>query len=69
MSASRAALRGNKPLRNLVILAGATAIAVVAASVAVINDQSSVRTNFVPHPLFEGLATKLDRVDRIVSGG
>lgn len=66
MSASRAALRGNKPLRNLVILAGATAIAVVAASVAVINDQSSVRTNFVPHPLFEGLATKLDRVDRIV---
>lgn len=66
MSASRATFRGNKPLRNLVLLAGATAIAVVGASVAVINDQSSVRTNFEPHLLFDGLATKLDRVDRIV---
>lgn len=56
----------NKPQRNLVVLAAATVIAVIAAAVAVVNDESSVRATFVPHPLFDGLDEKLDQVDRIV---
>ncbi len=60
------ALWNNKPQRNLVVLAVATAIAVIAATIAVVNDESSVRANFTPHPLFENLENRLDRVDRIV---
>ena len=59
-------LWNNKPQRNLVLLAAATVIAIVAATIAVVSDESSVRATFVPHPLFEGLDEKLDRVDRIV---
>ncbi|MFN4354040.1 DUF4340 domain-containing protein [Parvibaculum sp.] len=66
MNASIASFMENKPLRNLALLAAVTAIALAAAIVAVVNDQSSVRANFVPHPLFDGLATRLDQVDRIV---
>ena len=66
MPASLKSIQDNKPLRNLVLLALATAIAVIAAGIAVVNDQSSVRTSFVPHLLFEELGTQLDRVDRIV---
>lgn len=66
MAASTASFMDNKPLRNLVLLAAATALVLLAAIVAVVNDESSVRANFVPHSLFDGLATRLDRVDRIV---
>lgn len=66
MNASVASLMENRPLRNLAVLAAVTLVAIVAAIIAVVSDQSSVRTSFVPHPLFEGLATRLDRVDRIV---
>ncbi|ABS63020.1 hypothetical protein Plav_1400 [Parvibaculum lavamentivorans DS-1] len=66
MAASLQTLRENKPLRNLALLAAITIIVVIAAIVAVATDRSSVRTSFVPHPLFEGLDSKLDRVDRIV---
>ncbi|MBX3508372.1 MAG: DUF4340 domain-containing protein [Parvibaculum sp.] len=66
MNASISGVMENRPLRNLVVLAAVTLVALVAAIVAVVSDQSSVRTSFVPHPLFEGLATQLDRVDRIV---
>ena len=59
-------LWNNKPQRNLALLAAATFIAVIAATIAVVNDRSSVRTSFVPYPLFEGLDAKLDQVDRIV---
>ena len=57
---------GNRPLRNLLALAAVTAVMLIAAIAAVLSDQSSVRTNFVPHPLFEGLSARLDQVDRIV---
>ncbi|MCF8469375.1 MAG: DUF4340 domain-containing protein [Parvibaculum sp.] len=63
---SFASLRENKPLRNLTLLAVAALVAVIAASIAVITDKSSVRAAFAPHPLFAGLDTKLDKVDRIV---
>ena len=66
MNATISSVMENRPLRNLVVLAAVTLVALVAAIVAVVSDQSSVRTSFVPHPLFEGLATQLDRVDRIV---
>ncbi len=66
MAKSFASLRENRPLRNLSLLALAALVAVIAASVAVITDESSVRATFVPHPLFAGLDTKLDKVDRIV---
>lgn len=56
----------NRPLRNLVLLALATVIAVVAAAIAVVTDRSSVEASFTPHPLFDGLDTRLDQVDRIV---
>lgn len=59
-------LWNNKPQRNLVLLAAATVIAVIAATIAVVSDESSVRASFTPHPLFEGLDEKLDQVDRIV---
>ncbi|HUD50119.1 hypothetical protein [Parvibaculum sp.] len=60
-----AALRANKPLRNLAILAFATAIAVVAATVAVVTMERGVSVKFTPEPLFPGLETKLDQVGRI----
>lgn len=66
MAMSFQSLRENRPLRNLSLLAVATLVAVIAAGVAVVTDRSSVRASFVPHPLFEGLDEKLDRVDRIV---
>lgn len=66
MVSSARALWENKPLRNLSLLAAATIVAVIAASIAVVTDRSSVRTSFVPHPLFEGLDTRLDQVNRIV---
>ncbi|MEQ8282187.1 MAG: DUF4340 domain-containing protein [Parvibaculum sp.] len=64
-----AALRSiweNRPLRNLAVLAAATLVAVIAATIAVVTDRSSVEASFTPHPLFEGLDTQLDQVDRIV---
>lgn len=66
MPASFQSLWENRPLRNLAVLALATAIAVVAATVAVVTDRSSVAATFTPHPLFSGLDTQLDQVDRIV---
>ncbi len=60
------ALWNNKPQRNLAVLAAATAIAVIAATIAVVNDESGVRASFTPHPLFEDLENRLDQVDRIV---
>lgn len=66
MTASLKSIRENKPLRNLLLLVLATFVALVAALIAVMSDLSSVRTSFAPHPLFDGLSTKLDRVDRIV---
>ena len=61
-----ASLRGNRDFFRLVLLAVVTLVAVVAAIIVVANDSSSVRTSFVPHPLFEGLADNLDQVERIV---
>lgn len=66
MNASIASFIENRPLRNLALLAAVTFVVLVAAIVAVVSDQSSVRTSFVPHPLFEGLSNRLDQVDRIV---
>ena len=66
MPASLHSLWENRPLRNLVLLAAATVVAVIAAAIAVVTDRSSVETSFVPHPLFAGLDTRLDQVDRIV---
>jgi hypothetical protein len=66
MTGSLKSVWENKALRNLLLLALVTLVALVSAVIAVVNDQSSVRTSFVPHPLFEGLSTQLDRVDRIV---
>ncbi len=66
MAGSLKSIWENKALRNLLLLALATLVVLIAAVIAVVNDQSSVRTSFVPHPLFEGLNTRLDRVDRIV---
>lgn len=60
-----AALKTNKPLRNLVILALATAVAVIAATVAVVTQERGVRVKFKPEPLYQGLETKLDQVGRI----
>lgn len=66
MNASVASFMENRPLRNLLALAAVTAVMLIAAIAAVLSEQSSVRANFVPHPLFDGLSTQLDRVDRIV---
>lgn len=66
MNASLASLKENRPLRNLVLLAAVTFVMLVAAIIAVVSDQSSVRASFVPHPLFDGLSRQLERVDRIV---
>ncbi|MEX0840369.1 MAG: DUF4340 domain-containing protein [Parvibaculum sp.] len=66
MPASFQSLWENRPLRNLAVLALATVIAVIAAAIAVVTDRSSVEARFAPHPLFAGLDTQLDQVDRIV---
>ncbi|MBX3492760.1 MAG: DUF4340 domain-containing protein [Parvibaculum sp.] len=66
MPAALQSIWENRPLRNLAMLAAATVVAVVAAVVAVATDRSSVQARFMPHPLFEGLDTRLDQVDRIV---
>lgn len=60
-----AVLRGNKPLRNLAILALATVVAVVAATIAVVTMERGVRVKFAPEPFFPGLETKLDQVGKI----
>ena len=59
------AVREQKPLRNLIVLAAATVIAVVAAIVAVTGAQRSVATDFKPKPLFPGLSDQLDQVQSI----
>lgn len=59
------AIMSQKPLRNLAILAAATLVAVVAASVAVVTQERSVRVAFAPRPMFPGLETKLDQVTRV----
>lgn len=56
----------NKPLRHLSLLAGATAVAVIGALIAVTQDVRDVRTQFVPVKLFAGLDTKLDHASEIV---
>ncbi|MEN6541589.1 hypothetical protein [Parvibaculum sp.] len=60
-----ATLKTNKPLRNVVILALATAVAVTGATVAVVTQERGVRVKFQPEPLYQGLETKLDQVGRI----
>ncbi|MGX1198286.1 DUF4340 domain-containing protein [Parvibaculum sp. MBR-TMA-1.3b-4.2] len=59
------ALREQRPLRNLVVLAALTVIVVIAAIVAVAGAQRSVATDFEPKPLFAGLADRLDKVQSI----
>lgn len=58
--------RVNKPLRNLVLLGIATAIAVVGASVAVTVQERGVRASFKPTQMYPGLETRLDQVSKIV---
>lgn len=60
-----ATLKTNKHLRNVLILALATAIAVVAATAAVLTQERGVRVKFKPEPLYQGLETKLDQVGKI----
>ncbi|MDO8421680.1 MAG: DUF4340 domain-containing protein [Parvibaculum sp.] len=66
MAFSFEALRVNKPLRNLVLLGAATAIAVVASVVAVSVQERGVRAQFVPEQMYPGLETRLDQVAKIV---
>lgn len=66
MPAALQSIWENRPLRNLAVLAAATLVAVIAATIAVVTDRSSVEASFTPHPLFAGLDTQLDQVDRIV---
>jgi hypothetical protein len=58
-------LRTNKPLRNLVLLAAATVIAVIAATAAVFVQANAVRVKFTPVVMYPGLETKLDQVTKI----
>ena len=57
--------REERPLRNLLVLAGLTAIAVIAAILAVSGAQRSVATDFKPRPIFPGLSDRLDEVQTI----
>lgn len=52
-------------LRRLAILGIVTVVAVGAAGVAVLRQESSVQAKFTPEPLFPGLDGQLDRVARI----
>jgi hypothetical protein len=65
MAMSLEALRSNKPLRNLVLLAVAAAIAVVASIVAVSMQERGVRAQFTPVQMYPGLETRLDQVSKI----
>ncbi|HMM15213.1 MAG TPA: DUF4340 domain-containing protein [Parvibaculum sp.] len=55
----------NRPLRNLLLLALATLVAVVAASFAVVTQERGVRVRFEPRAMFPGLETQLDRVSKV----
>ena len=54
-----ATLKNNKHLRNVLILALATAIAVVAATAAVLTQERGVRVKFKPEPLYDKLFTRI----------
>lgn len=58
-------LRTDKPLRNLALLAGATLIAIVAATAAVLIQAEGVRAKFTPTAMYPGLETQLDQVAKI----
>ncbi|HEX7776947.1 MAG TPA: DUF4340 domain-containing protein [Parvibaculum sp.] len=58
-------LRSNKPLRNLVLLAVATGIAVIAATAAVFVQANAVRVKFAPVAMYPGLESRLDQVVKI----
>tara|TARA_R110000824_G_scaffold118960_11_gene271795 strand:- start:3996 stop:5096 length:1101 start_codon:yes stop_codon:yes gene_type:complete len=66
MSLSFETLNRNKPLRNLVLLAGATALSVVAAVVAVSVQEKGVRAQFTPVQMYPGIETRLDQIGKIV---
>jgi len=66
ISSLRDRLSANRPLRNLIALGLVTAAAVVAASVAVIQQEQGVRARFEPQPVFQGLDTKLDQVSKFI---
>lgn len=66
ISSLRDRLSANRPLRNLIALGLVTAAAVVAASVAVIQQEQGVRAHLEPQPVFQGLDTKLDQVSKII---
>lgn len=59
-------LRTNKPLRNLLLLAVATVIAVMASVIAVSVQERGVRARFTPEQMYPGLETRLDQVGKIV---
>lgn len=65
MPAKLRAMWTNRSLRNLVLLAAATLLAVVAASVAVVTAERGVRVKFERRAMFPGLETTLDRVSKV----
>lgn len=66
MALSIETLRTNKPLRHLVMLTLLTVVAVVASIIAVVEQESSVKQQFVPEQMYPGLETRLDQVSKIV---
>ncbi|MBI1260385.1 MAG: DUF4340 domain-containing protein [Rhizobiales bacterium] len=66
MSERFADIWNNKPLRQLIILAGITILAVFAAIYAVTRDTRGVSARFEPVKLFAGLDTHLEHVAKIV---
>lgn len=58
-------IRASKPLRNLVLLAAAAAIAVAASIAAIAVQERGVRAQFTPVQMYPGLETRLDRVSKI----
>ena len=66
MALSIETLRTNKPLRQLIVMTLLTIVAVVASIVAVFNQESSVRQQFVPTQMYPGLETRLDQVSKVV---
>ncbi|HEY4345223.1 MAG TPA: DUF4340 domain-containing protein [Parvibaculum sp.] len=65
MAISLQDVRSNKPLRNLVLLAILTVVAIVASIVAVSVQEHGVRTQFTPVQMYPGLETKLDQVSKV----
>lgn len=65
MPAKFQAMWTNRPLRNLALLAAATLLAVVAASLAVVMQERGVRVKFEQRAMFPGLETQLDRVSKV----